>query len=334
MSSVALSALHGRHPLGFLAACGVLRIATDRFAGCRLGWCLSESIWSASLHCESLSRDELTAKLLTAVADEAKSFLASLDEYKITEAEARLDNFRASGLQALGANDGNQAETALAILPSIGSDLVSRQKGTGKKKKTVIQTTLFAMTSGQQDMVSGMRKTASKLAKRSQKGNVPDQIVRMLKEALFGPWQYGDDEHPLGWDPQVQRLHALRNKAPTNDSKKRSVCGAVFLATQALPLFPCFAIHNRLRTTGFQRDRRGDDWFVWPIWYEPISLSTLRSLLSHPHDDLHDRGIQTFYRCLRAPTGGAEGDYRIFSNSEEVLPNAADSRVRGSSEAM
>ena len=326
MSAVVLSALHGHHPLGFLAASGALRVATDKVAPCKLAWCLSESIWRASLYCESLSDDEFTTGLLTAVADEAKSYLACLEAYKITEAEAPLDNFRESGLQALRENGCEPAEMALAILPSFGSDLVFRQKGTGKKKKTVIQTTLFAMTSGQQDLVPGMRKVAKRLAKRSKNENVPNEIVETIKEALFGPWRYDDDEHPLGWDPQVQRLHALRNKAPTNDAQKRSVCGAVFLATQALPLFPCFAINNRLRTTGFHRDRNAEDWFAWPIWNEPISLGTLRTLLAHPHDDLRERGIQTVYRCRRAPTGGADGDYRIFSSSEEVLVRQGSGR--------
>jgi hypothetical protein len=328
MSAVVLSALHGHHPLGFFAACGALRVATDKIAPCKLAWSLSESIWKASLDCESLSDHELTARLLTAVAEEAKSYLACLDAYKITEAEAPLDNFRDSGLRALRENDREQAEMALVILPSIGSDLVFRQKGTGKNKKTVIQTTRFAMTSGQQDLVSGMRKVAARLAKRSKNGNVPSEIVKAIEEALFGPWRYEDDEHPLGWDPQVQRLHALRNKAPTNDAKKRSVCGAVFLATQALPLFPCFAINNRLRTTGFHRDKNAEDWdwFAWPIWNEPISLGTLRTLLAHPHDDLRDRGIQAVYCCRRAPTGGAEGDYRIFSSSEEVLVHQGGGR--------
>lgn len=320
MSPVVFSALHGHHPLGFLAACGALRVATDKVAPCKLAWCLSESIWTASLHCDALSHDELTARLLKAVADEAKSYLACLDEYQITEAEAPLDEFRKSGLRVLSENGHEHAEMALAILPSIGSDLAFRQKGTGRKKKTVIQTTLFAMTSGQQDLAAGMRKAAKRLAKRLNNGDIPDEIMEMINEALFGPWRYRDDEHSLGWDPQVQRLHVLRNKAPTNDAKKRSVCGAVFLATQALPLFPCFAINNRLRTTGFHRDKNAEDWFSWPIWHEPISLRTLRTLLAHPHDDLRDRGVQTVYRCRRAPTGGAEGDYRIFSNSEELLP--------------
>jgi hypothetical protein len=103
-----------------------------------------------------------------------------------------------------------------------------------------------------------MRKAAAKLAKRSKKGEVSTEIARMVKEALFGPWKYVHDEHSLGWDPQGQRLHALRNKAPTNDAKRRSVCAAVFLATEALPLFPSFAVRNRLQTTGFHRDSGGD----------------------------------------------------------------------------
>jgi hypothetical protein len=325
MTGIVLSAIHGHHPLGFLAACGALRVATERLPDCALSWSQTESdnLWMPCLHCGLSSHDELESRLVNGVADAAKCYLTCLDKYKITEAEATLDQFRSSSLRALPfIASKRQAEIAAGLLPSIGSDLVSRQKETGKKKKTVIQTTHFVMTSGQQDLVSGMRKAATRLAKHSKNGNVPAEIQEMIKEALFGPWQYRDDEHSLGWDPQGQRLHALRNKAPTNDAKKRSVCAAVFLATQALPLFPCFAVRSRLRTTAFHRDKNGDDWFAWPMWREPISLSTLRSLLAHPvNRDLHRRGVRMVYRCRRVPTGGAEGNYQIFSNSEEyILP--------------
>ena len=133
---------------------------------------------------------------------------------------------------------------------------------------------------------------------------------------MFGPWRYGDDEHPLGWDPQFQRVHALRNKAPTNDNKKRSVLSVVFLASQALPLFPCFAVDGRLRTTGFHRED-GENWFVWPIWQEPITLDTLRSLLVQRVNDLRKRS-KTIFRCRRVRSGSSEkSQYYIFSNAEE-----------------
>jgi hypothetical protein len=177
--------------------------------------------------------------------------------------------------------------------------------------------THFAMTSGQQDLISGARKVAEKLAKRSRNNQIQEEVRQKIQETLFGPWSYQDDEHSLGWDPNSQRLHALRNKAPKDDDKNRSVAGAVFLATQALPLFPCFAVDRRLCTTGFHRED-GEDWFSWPIWRDPVSLDTLRSLLAYPFTaDLQHRGVELVYRCRRDRTGGAKGDYRVFSHAQQ-----------------
>jgi hypothetical protein len=112
-------------------------------------------------------------------------------------------------------------------------------------------------------------------------------------------------------------IHALRNKLPAKDKENRSTRGAVFLASQAIPLFPCFSVHGKLRTTGFLRLDR-DDWFAWPIWSEPISLNMLRSLLAQPLDhNLKRRGVDAAYRCLIAHTGGAKSNYRVFGNAVE-----------------
>ncbi|WP_446685617.1 type I-G CRISPR-associated protein, Cas3-extension family [Methylacidimicrobium cyclopophantes] len=100
-----------------------------------------------------------------------------------------------------------------------------------------------------------------------------------VQEALFGPWQYNDENHSLGWDPQAQRLPALRNKLPERDRSNRSVRAVVFLATKALPLFPCFVRGGKLSTTGFYREGE-EDWFSWPIWRVPMSVKTLGSLLA------------------------------------------------------
>ena len=124
-------------------------------------------------------------------------------------------------------------------------------------------------------------------------------------------------DHSLGWDPQTQRLHALRGKIPEHDKENRSVRAAVFLASLALPMFPCFAVAGGLQTTGFHREDN-DDWFSWPIWREPISLATLRSLLSHPFNgDLEQRGVDVVCRCRVAHTGGSQGNYQVFGHPEE-----------------
>jgi hypothetical protein len=195
---------------------------------------------------------------------------------------------------------------ALSVFAALTSDLTTNGKGS-------LQSTALDLTSGNQRFLDSVAALAGK-RKRLDPEPISDDAVR---EVLLGPWRYRDDQHSLGWDPQTQRLHALRNKLPEKDKSNRSVRAAVFLATQALPLFPCFVHRGKLHTTGFYRD--GDeDWFSWPIFCAPISLDALRSLLAHPFSaDLKKRGVEIVYRCRRIRTGGAEGDYRVFSHASE-----------------
>jgi hypothetical protein len=178
-----------------------------------------------------------------------------------------------------------------------------------------LRSTAFDLTSGNQRILQSIRVFAGE--PEMAKGK-PDPLTRdAVEEALIGPWKYRDAHHSLGWDPHAQRLHALRGKLPEKDKENRSVRAAVFLASQALPLFPCFAVGRRLRTTAFHR-YDGDEWFAWPVWSEPISLDTLRSLLAQPFtNDLRQRGVDTVYRCRRSHTGGSEGNYQVFSHPEE-----------------
>jgi hypothetical protein len=306
--SIELPGLRGHHPLGFLAACGLIRLATER-SPARLGWKTETGGgWVALLQIGEAQADDLRDRLINVVAESAKKFIKDLEQVGITEAEAQASDFR----------KWSESTLATDLLPGIGSEILQRRKGSGKNKgKFVIQTTHFAMTSGQQDLISGARKTAEQMAKRSHNKEIQEKVRQKIHEALFGPWSYQDDEHSLGWDPNGQRLHALRNKAPTVDDKNRSVLGAVFLATQALPFFPCFAVGPNLYTTCFHRDD-GEDWFSWPIWRDPISLNTLRSLLAHPFTaDLQRRGVELVYRCRRVRTGGAEGNYQVFSHAQQ-----------------
>jgi hypothetical protein len=266
------------------------------------------------------TESELRARVLNVVAESAVQYLRCLEAYHLVEAEAVLADFRRNGKEVIGrAGYCDVARTAAGWLCCIGSDVVTRAKTTGKKKgKTVIRNSHLLMTSGQQDLLKPKgREPATKLAKRSRCGGVPSSVRQHIEEALFGPWRYEDEDHSLGWDPQLQRLHALRNKAPKDDKTKRSVRAAVFLASQALPLFPCFAVDGKLQTTGFHRDN-GDECFAWPIWRDPISLDTLRPLLAHPfNNDLRHRGVEVVYLCRRVRTGGSEGNYQVFSHAEQ-----------------
>jgi hypothetical protein len=206
--------------------------------------------------------------------------------------------FRQVGLKLIARYTGKIYDDELNFLAALASDLVL-----DKKKR--LQPTLLDLTSGKQGFLSSLSNLSSAVDADS------------LREALCGPWRYQDESHSLGWDPQTQRLHALRGKLPEADKQNRSVAGAVFLASQALPLLPSFAARGKLRTVGFHVVDSAES-FIWPIWTKPISADTLRCLLSQPLDcDLKRRGVEIMYRCGRVRTGGSEGNYQIFSNAVE-----------------
>lgn len=310
MTALELPGLSGNHPLGFLSACGVLRCCSvgDK-RGATLEWKQADdgSGWIAVLAgIDDLALESLIEMLIRRLAKQAGC--------KAIEWSDRIDDrvrFRQLGMNLVESATGPDCDESIAWLPALTSDIVLRK---GKLRPTSLD-----LTSGAQGFLKSIRDLSAELCKTTRRKGEPAVSVASgaFREALFGPWRYSDDAHSLGWDPQTQRLHALRNKLPEKDKKRRSVRGAVFLASQALPLFPCFAARAKLLTTGFHT-LDGEDWFAWPIWCEPLSLNTLQSLLAQPLDpDLKRRGVKVVYRCLRAHTGGSDSNYRVFGNAEE-----------------
>lgn len=312
MIKLELDGLKAHHPLGFLAACGLLRCCTPskQFGLTRLGWQRREdgNSWVAALQAERGPTVDELVRALEVHAESVSVSPALIWSTKIGDRE----KFRSAAADLLDrpAREATDRRGTLDVFAALASDLVTTRRGT-------LQATMLDLTSGNQRFLSSVRELAQALCKepsRSQAGPTP---AESLREALCGIWQYRDDAHSLGWDPLVQRLHALRHKVPEQDKAGRSVRAAVFLASQALSLFPCFAVGGRLRTRGFHREA-GADWFAWPVWREPISLDTLRSLLAHPlTPELRQRGIEMVYRSRRIRTGGAEGNYQVFSHAEE-----------------
>lgn len=305
MKALELTGLQGSHPLGFLAACGVLRCCSvEGRREATLAWKQANdgSGWIADLWgIDDLTLDGLIEMLIRRAAKQRDCAALGWSD-KIGDRA----KFKQLGSSVIERCTGPDADESISWLPALSSDIA------GNTEK--LQPTSLDLTSGAQGFLKSIRNLAGELSKTRAGLEVGTGAFR---EALCGPWRYGDEAHSLGWDPQTQRLHALRNKLPEQDKQNRSVQGAVFLASQAVPLFPCFAAHGKLRTTGFHR-LDGEDWFAWPIWCEPISLTTLQSLLAQPLNyNLRRRGVKVAYRCRRAHTGGADGNYRVFGNAEE-----------------
>lgn len=307
MSNLELSGLQAHHPLGFLAACGLLRCLSDckDFGETRLRWHRDENGRTfAAIKAERPLDIEAVTQVLLCRSNKQRESAALTWSTKIDDRP----KYRKTAREAVEKFCDGGSRDVVDMLAGLASDLVLEKKGK-------LRSTGFDLTSGNQQLLKSFRVLAGEA--ETAKGKPSPLSQAAVHEALIGPWTYQDDHHSLGWDPQAQRLHALRGKLPEKDKANRSVRAAVFLASQALPLFPCFAVGGRLRTTGFHH-HDGDYWFAWPIWSQSISLDTLRSLLAQPFDrNLRARGVEVVFHGRCAHTGGSEGNYQVFSHSEE-----------------
>jgi hypothetical protein len=71
----------------------------------------------------------------------------------------------------------------------------------------------------------------------------------------------------------------------------RTEHGANLLAAFALPLFPVIPTIRRTRTTGFNSEMDEPE-FVWPLWVEPHSIDSVRSLLQL--NILHEKKVTSY----------------------------------------
>lgn len=255
MSAIRLPALIGSHPLGALAAFGLLRLtntAWDDQAKLRFEM---EDDWIAVLDTSAFgSVDALVARLSEqAASSDFDRALGWADDVRVS-----VDEYRQYLANALRDDDRYWAD----FLTAIATD------GAVDKQKQLVKPSAFYMVSGQQSFVEGMKQILAL---------VRAQPVMLFQEALIGPWSYKSRTHSLGWDPNAERLYALRHKAPTAE-KPSCVAGAMLLAFVALPLMPVVSRAGRALTVGFSRVR-GNQRFCWPIFCSGIDTFELQSLL-------------------------------------------------------
>ena len=252
--TISLPALMGSHPLGALASFGLLRLATEWDPQAQLSFEMQDD-WVARLHSEKLSTAELLIEKLSAwvSSDVLDRLLEWAEDVRVPPKE-----YRKLLEQATGDDDHYFA----AFLSAIACDgAVDGQKG-------LVKPSAFYMVSGQQTFLGGMQQVVAAVRASPEIG---------FKEALIGPWRYQTKAHSLGWDPNAERLYALRHRAPTAE-KPSCIAGAVVLAFWALPLMPGVSVGGRPYTIGFTRRKEGT-FLAWPIFSAPIDLAELTSLL-------------------------------------------------------
>lgn len=271
MNTIELPALDGRLPLGFLAACGVLRL-------------LHESSREESEPAK-LAWDEYTgtAKLvvdtdLDGVVDRLQQIALSIDDGALMPAGPvgfpgssspaewpRGDPIRMPADMFVGQVTTWRQEFGDGFvdtwLPALVTDLA-------EDDKACVELSPFAAPSGQQKFATMFDKPLQLVRER------PDY----LREALVG-WRRVDGVTGEYLDHHVIRSAADRSEG---ESIEAGVPGATWLALMSLPLFPAWSDGGRPLAGGWQPRRRKRPLLAWPLWAPALDLVAVTSLVTHP----------------------------------------------------
>jgi CRISPR-associated endonuclease/helicase Cas3 len=319
-TTIALDALDGANPLGFLAALGTLRLLTRLFPAkdVRLSWGLRLGAWRPLLSMRSeLDRKEIAAALTENGVDLAAMFspelLAASEQagpIKKSGEEGWKDKLRfpppayrhhcEGAVSASSIADHRLTDFAAAWAGETATDLVG--------KVEVARRTRFDFTAGNQALIDMFRAVRQAVS------------AEVIARSLFDRWIYLQGVS-LRWDPQDEkRQWALQAIDPKNNSQNPPLAdaGANFLAIEALPLFPL--VPDRWASQpGFDRHSGGRHW-RWPIWTRSLSLDTIRSLLTLPLADSEEwsvraLGVSTVFQSAIVQPSGR---YRCFTPARSL----------------
>lgn len=249
MSRTVLKGLSGANPLGFMAAVGLLRIASEESPAARLGF-LDDGSFHPFI-------DGVAGELDALVAADAKSVTGKelwwLECEDLKAEPKEFSEFLLASVAQWIKGRSEAAEYAAAFGTSVNVD------NNGNTKPTE-----FHFTAGQQLFLRTLEKIRCVVTK--------DWARRSLFEggaAAPGP--------NLRWDPAADRNYALMAADPTTSG---TVVDAPveWLAFRALPWLPTTPGSRWPRTTRVHR-AEGKTLFSWPLWRPPANGAAIRSLL-------------------------------------------------------
>ncbi len=289
-AEIVLSGLIGSNPLGALAAFGLLRVCTEtpELNHARLSW-RAEDDWIAVLTLPCSHKAESLMAPLAAFLMRRKFDVFNWSPDVRVQPQEYKERLIQQGEKARYC-ERLDADYYVAYASEMATD----------GSKGLVKPSALHMTSGQQRFLKSIYELGESLRNNSEAA---------IREALFGPWLYRDHFHSLGWDPMTERMYALRHRAPTSEAPL-CVRAAVWFAVESLPLFPTAIVHGKLVTTGFAK-QDGEVRFVWPIWTEPISLDSLKTLVATSElggvqeawRSLGRRGVTAVYGSVRSEFG-------------------------------
>jgi hypothetical protein len=209
--------------------------------------------------------------------------------------DCTVEEFR-SHARSVRADSAPSRRCTADMLASFGAEL-----GAENEKQIVATPFCFITGSGHQWFLD----TAGDLMARANETK--------LREALFERWAYRDEKLTMRWDPSDDRRYALMDRDPTAaDNKSATVWMANLLAYIALAFFPC-APTTRGAATACWLNNKESLAFRWPVWRDPLSCDSIRSLLAHrgfatsdfagERAELRARGVEAIFSARRIQVG-------------------------------
>lgn len=311
MTQLTLRALRGDHPLAFLAALGVARLAQeDCGRASLLGWPQGPRN-GAVIEVDGVSTVDDLAQLLFGIVESMQrndQLIPNIGDFPPRkEGDSGRDPLRTLGraelrhLAAACRSDDARGRW-LAGIVAVGGD---------PEHERFDKSSALLTPTGQ---------TTVDRYLRSNRNAVRD--IADVRSALMA-WKRRNDNNPAVYlDPS-----AMRGVGTTNESKTKNYTdpAAVWLALMALPCFPVVGRDNgSTSTTNWTRKRRASV-FAWPAWLSMLPFPAIGPLLSHPsvtrpNERCTALGISAVFESVRQPGTNAEGP---LAAAEQVWPKQA-----------
>lgn len=268
MTGIELPALRPTHPLGWMAALGLL----TRLPGTRLSWRSESGLTpSAILHGQS-SLDKMVDALDAAWAAESRRRSLTVNstwppEGHVGQAEGPYDPTKiiANQYQYRAEELGDEGHPWLR---GVVTDLVLAERTVrGAAELTVERTELYLLSK---------RQTFPQQLATLWKLDEEERRIE-LRRAVSG-WVRADSETGMNWDLGGNTTGA---EDPLGDPTTRVPRGATWLAVGALPLLPVVGARGRARTRGWSGISRSRA-LRMPAWSPALDASAVQCLASHP----------------------------------------------------
>lgn len=274
-----LAGLEPDNLLAFLALLGMLRtLDHSRLEWrARVGWTMdTPPVRPVLAVAAPATEDEILAAVAEGLKDLARRHdFGQIKDLKLSREEAT------DRLRNVVAGDRHISDLWAALI----SDAAVRDKN----KVQEAEPTPLCLLFGQGHMhfmsrLASVPQESAPPARGSGRKKITIRETDCLREALFKTWTRPDATFSFRWDPHEDVRYALRATDPTDSKTKETTQhGANRLAAVGLSVL---TVVPRLRAGTAQLgvaggERSGGFAFTWPIWRDPISLATIRSLLGH-----------------------------------------------------